>query len=105
MIAIEEPEHGLHPHLLESIVGVLRKMSEGEVGPAPVQIVLATQSSELLEYLKPEEVRFLNRSNDNGSVSVEQADTDNENWRKAYEEYQSLGGLWLSGSLGGVPGS
>lgn len=106
LVAIEEPERGLHPYLLGEMVGVLRKLALGQIGGKAMQVVLATQSSELLEFLEPEEVRFLSRNADDGSVSIDEAPINEEDWRKAYEAHQeSLGSLWLSGSIGGVPGS
>jgi predicted ATPase len=105
LVAIEEPEHGLHPYLLGEMVALLRRLSLGEAGPRPIQIVLATQSAELLNHLEPSEVRFLNRNAEDGSVDVEAAKTDSENWQKAYEAHQeSLSSLWMSGTAGGVPG-
>jgi predicted ATPase len=106
LITIEEPERALHPYLLDELIQMLRKMSTGEIGKKPVQVVLATHSAELLEYVRPEEVRFLTRSREDGSVQVNKAPTDTTNWRRVYEEYnQSLGGIWLSGGMGGVPGA
>ncbi len=106
LITIEEPERALHPYLLDELLQMLRKMSTGEMGRKPVQVVLATHSAELLEYVRPEEVRFLTRSREDGSVQVNQAATDTPNWRRVYEEYnRSLGGIWLSGGMGGVPGA
>ena len=101
LIAIEEPEHGLHPHLVGSIVDLMRELSTRE--ESPIQFLLATQSSDLLEHLKPEEVRFLTRAED-GSVTVVPAPVDTPSWREAYEAHQSsLSSLWLSGAMGGVP--
>ncbi len=101
LVAIEEPEHGLHPHLVGQIVDLMRSLSERT--PAPIQFVLATQSSDLLEHLRPEEVRFLTRTAD-GSVTVEEAPTDTPAWREAYQAHQSsMASLWLSGAVGGVP--
>jgi predicted ATPase len=106
LITIEEPERALHPYLLDELIQMLRKMSTGEIGKKPVQVVLATHSAELLDYVRPEEVRFLTRSQEDGSVQVNQATTDTTNWRRVYEEYnQSLGSIWLSGGMGGVPGA
>jgi len=106
LITIEEPERALHPYLLDELIQLLRKMSTGEIGKKPVQVVLATHSAELLDYVRPEEVRFLTRSQEDGSVRVNQAATDTPNWRRVYETYkQSLGGIWLSGGMGGVPGA
>ncbi len=105
LITIEEPERALHPYLLDELIQLLRKMTTGEIGKKPVQVVLATHSAELLEYVRPEEVRFLTRSPKDGSVQVNQAATGTENWRRVYEEYKrSLGSIWLSGGMGGVPG-
>jgi predicted ATPase len=105
IITIEEPERALHPYLLDELIQFLRKMTTGEIGRKPIQIVLATHSAELLEYVRPEEVRFLTRSPEDGSVQVNEAPTDTTNWQQVYKEYrESLGGLWLSGNLGGVPG-
>jgi predicted ATPase len=104
IVAIEEPEHGMHPYLIGEMVTVLRQIATGAHGRSPLQIVLATQSATLLEFLQPEEVRFLSRKSEDGSVVIEEAPTDSETWQEAYEAHQeSLGNLWLSGSLGGVP--
>lgn len=105
IITIEEPERALHPYLLEELIQLLRKMTTGEIGKKPVQVVLATHSAEMLEYVRPEEVRFLTRSPEDGSVQVNEAPTDSTNWQQVYKEYrESLGSIWLSGSMGGVPG-
>jgi predicted ATPase len=101
LIAIEEPEHGLHPYLLSEIVELLRALSVDPI--APMQVLLATQSSELLDLLRPEEVRFLTRKAD-GSVDVRAADLGSDTWKEAYDAHQSsLASLWLSGTAGGVP--
>ena len=105
LLTIEEPERALHPYLLEELIQLLRKMTTAEIGKKPVQVVLATHSAELLEYVRPEEVRFLTRSPEDGSVQVNEAPTDSTNWQQVYKEYrESLGSIWLSGSMGGVPG-
>jgi predicted ATPase len=105
MLGIEEPERGLHPYLLGKLISFLRDLGHGRVGPRRVQIVLATHSAELLEHLQPEEVRFFSRSPEDGSVIVEEAPTTSPEWEQAFREYQqSMGSLWLSGGMGGVPG-
>lgn len=105
ILAIEDPERGLHPYLMEQVVGTLRQLSLGELGPRAVQVILATHSAELLEYLDPEEIRFFDRSREDGSTDVREAPTDTETWKAAFEEYErSLGSAWLSGGLGGIPG-
>ena len=104
LLAIEEPDRGLHPYLLGQLVSYLRKLATGEIGPRPIRIILATHSPELLNFLKPEEVRFL-RIGPDGGVEVQAPPTDTDEWEKAFKEYsESLGAAWLSGGLGGVPG-
>jgi predicted ATPase len=106
IIAIEEPERGVHPYLMRELVNVLRKLSRGEIGQRAVQVVLATHSAELLEFVEPKEVRFFSRSSDTGETRVELAPLDDPSWPKALREYgNSLGDLWLAGGLGGVPTS
>jgi predicted ATPase len=106
LLAIEEPERGLHPYLLEQFVGFLRKLSRGEIGRAPIQVVLATHSPELLEYLEPNEVRFLGRDPADGSTTVKSVPANDPDWPRYFAEYrESLREAWLSGGLGGVPGS
>jgi predicted ATPase len=96
LLTIEEPERALHPHLLAELLQRLRKLSRGESGRKPVQVVLATHSASLLEYVAPEEVRFLTRSPQDGSVLVSQPATDTLHWRRVYAEYNgSLGGIGL----------
>jgi predicted ATPase len=104
LLAIEEIERGLHPYLIGEVLSTLRKMSRGEIGAKATQIVLATNSAGLLEFVEPKEVRFLSRNPD-GSVTVEEAPTSAADWEQVLNEHQgSLGNLWLSGGLGGVPG-
>ena len=102
LVAIEEPERGLHPFLMGQVVDVLRSLTNPATG-APIQVVLATHSAEMLDFLRPEEVRFLSRGSD-GSVQVEGVATGDPAWEDAFRKYRnSLGDLWLSGGLGGVP--
>jgi predicted ATPase len=103
-ICLEEPERGLHPYLLGQVIDVLRAISQGKHGP-PTQFVLATQSAELLDHVQPHEVRFLERDAE-GGVQARTAPVDDEAWANAIHEYEnSVGQMWLSGSLGGVPGT
>lgn len=105
LVAIEEPERGLHPYLLEQLVAFLRGLTRGEGGRAPIQVVLATHSPELLEYLEPQEVRFVGRDPQTGSTTVKSVPSNDPDWPRYFAEYrESLREAWLSGSLGGVPG-
>ncbi|MFP4599348.1 MAG: AAA family ATPase [Persicimonas sp.] len=105
LVAIEEPERALHPYLMGQLMQFLRDLAHGEIGPAPMQVVLATHSAELLDHVRPEEVRFVDRDPDEGATFVRKPPVDTEDWDETMEVYtDSLGSAWLSGGLGGVPG-
>jgi predicted ATPase len=91
---------------MEQVISFLRTLSEPqEPGVPPIQIVVATHSAELLEYCRPEEVRFLDRNTEDGSLRVHQIDAVSPDWQETFDTYrQSLGSVWLSGGIGGVPG-
>ncbi len=67
MLLIEEPENGLHPSRLRAVVEMLRKLSTGEVGTRPRQVILTTHSPLLLNYARPEEVRIVRRDATTGT--------------------------------------
>lgn len=106
VVAIEEPERGLHPYLIEQLMLLLRKLSRGEVGGKPLQILLATHSTQLVDFAQPSEVRFVDRDPKTGNVTVTAPPIGASEWPAVLEEYkQSMSAVWLSGSLGGVPGA
>lgn len=103
VVAIEEPERGLHPYLLEQLVQLLRSVSRGAFGAKPVQFLLATHSPQLVEFAQPEEVRFVDRDPKTGDVTIRTPPAEEAEWAAAFSEYKhSLGTAWLSGALGGV---
>ncbi len=105
LITIEEPERGFHPYLLGQFVDYLRKLTRGELGAQPIQVLMATHSADLLDHLDPDEVRFLRRRSSDGAVEISEIPTGTDEWQEARREYrESLGDIWLSGGLGGVPG-
>ncbi len=70
IIFIEEPENGLHYSRLQKVIELLRKMSKGEVGFRPHQIIITTHSPLLLNFARPEEVRIFRRT-PNGGTEVQ----------------------------------
>jgi predicted ATPase len=92
MLLIDEPELGLHPHALETILAILQRLSKTR------QVMIATQSVWLVNAVEPEQIivaqkelgRSVFKRLDLGKLSV---------W---LEEY-SLGQLWESNHLGGRP--
>lgn len=102
LLAVEEPERALHPYLLGELISLLRGLTAKP--KEPIQVVLATHSAEILDHLRPEEVRFLTKNEEDGSVEIEQVSVSDPHWDAAWKAHQeSLGGVWLSGGLGGVP--
>jgi predicted ATPase len=93
LISIEEPETGLHPHLSEHIVRIIREASE------PRQLIVTTHNPAFLGYLKPSEVILCDKVD--GFTQLRRAsDVDEiEKFRKHFQ----LGELWVQGALGAIP--
>jgi predicted ATPase len=66
-LLIEEPENGLHPSRLQMVIDILRKISTGEIGNHPRQVILSTHSPLLLNFVQPEEVRVFRRDEKQGT--------------------------------------
>ena len=91
LLLFEEPENGLHPSRLKFVVDVLRKMTTGELGGRPRQIIITTHNPLLLNFAKPEEVRVFTRDAEKGTqvrkmVSIPDAE-------RLFKEF-GLGELW-----------
>lgn len=93
LIAIEEPENGVHPHLSEHIVEILRAASEDR------QLIVTTHNPAFLDYLEPEDIILCDKINGftklRHASDVAQIDTFRKHFR--------LGELWTQGTLGGIP--
>jgi predicted ATPase len=91
-ILIDEPELGLHPYALVVLASLLQQASEKK------QIIVSTQSVELVNQLTPEDVIVTER-HDGASVFHR---LDAEHLKEWLEEY-SLGELWKMNVVGGRP--
>ena len=92
LVAIEEPELGLHPDLLPTLADLLVDASER------TQLVVTTHSDILVDALteKPESIVVCEKHD--GQTEMRRLDrNDLEKWLKDYR----LGELWTSGELGG----
>ncbi len=91
LILLEEPENGLHPSRLQMIMTLLRKITTGEIGNRPRQILLTTHSPLLLNFCRKEEVRIVRRNaeGDTTIAKMEQA----PNIDKLLHEF-AIGELW-----------
>lgn len=99
LTCIEEIDHGLHPHLLDRLVELLRRASR------TTQLLIATHSPSLVNRLRPEELIVCERD-DSGASTIPAVDPDVV--RRMEDEINGelgLGELWFTGVLGGVPSS
>lgn len=91
-IIIDEPELGLHPVAVNKLAAMVRKASE------KIQIILTTQSINLIDNFEPEDIIVTNREN-HVSVFKRLISEDLKVW---LEEY-TLGDLWGQNKLGAQP--
>ena len=96
VLAIEEPERGVHPRRLRDVVDLLRNVTK-----SGRQVVLTTHSPELLNDFRdqPESVLILDR--DDSGTHVTRL-SDRSDWSSELKD-KPLGDIWYSGILGGVP--
>jgi predicted ATPase len=94
LILIEEPENGIHPKRLGEVMGLLRKITRGENGLHPAQVILTTHSPYLLDSidLDTDQVLVFRREAD-GSRAVEPA--DRERLSVFLDEFM-LGEVWFN---------
>ncbi|MDE1178874.1 AAA family ATPase [Paraburkholderia sp.] len=91
-ILIDEPELGLHPYAVNLLADLLKRASEQK------QLIVSTQSVELLNSMEPEDVIVVDRK-DNASTFHRLDATQLQDWLDDY----SLGDLWKQNVLGGRP--
>lgn len=91
-ILIDEPELGLHPYAINRLAEMLKQAS------ADKQVVVSTQSVELLNNFAPEDVIVADR--EDGASTFRRLDADElRDWLEDY----TLGELWKKNILGGRP--
>ena len=92
LIALDEPELGLHPAALEILAGMARAVSEHS------QLVFATQSSVFLDHFEPENIVVVNSRS--GASEFLRLDAEKlAAWRADY----SMGEIWEKNIVGGGP--
>ncbi len=92
VILIDEPELGLHPYAIALLAALIKKASVHS------QVIVATQSSLLLDSFSPEEILVANRV-EGATCYSRPSSSELESWLEDY----SLGQLWEKGWLGGRP--
>jgi len=91
-IIIDEPELGLHPFAIHKLAALIKKVS------AQSQVIISTQSVELVNQFDPEDVITVDRA-ENQSVFHR---LDSKNLYRWLEEF-SLGDIWQKNIIGGQP--
>lgn len=92
VILLDEPEIGMHPAAITLLASIIRSVS------VDTQVILATQSTRLLDKFDPEDVVVADRVK--GATEFSRLDADKlEVWLERY----SLGELWEKNELGGRP--
>lgn len=92
VIIIDEPELGLHPFAINKLAGLIKKAS------ANTQIIISTQSVNLVDNFEPEDIIAVDRENDQ-SVFKRQNSEELKDWLETY----SMSDLWNKNVIGGRP--
>lgn len=93
LMCFEEPENYVHPRLLELIVDLLKGVSER------AQVLVTTHSPYLVDHLELEDLAIVEKKEGRTQVKIIE---DKETMREVLEAL-TLGEIWFSGSIGGVP--
>lgn len=91
-VLIDEPELGLHPYAIHVLAGIFKQVSETS------QLIVATQSTELINELEPEDVIVVDREHEASTFNRLGRD-DLKEWLEDY----ALGELWKRNIFGGRP--
>lgn len=92
-ILIDEPELGLHPYAIQLLAAMVKKAAKRR------QIIISTQSVELLNEFKAEDVLVVEHKDEATSFKR----LDNEKLALWLEDDYTLGDLWKHNILGGRP--
>jgi predicted ATPase len=91
-ILIDEPELGLHPYAINILAALLKRTSEFK------QLIISTQSVELISQFNPEDIIVVDRVNDASTFKR----LNSEELQTWLEDY-SIGELWEKNIIGGRP--
>ena len=93
-IIIDEPELGLHPYAISVLAMLIQKISTQK------QIIISTQSTELINYFKPEDIIVVEKID---NQSIFKRIKNDENLKEWLEEYSSISEIWKLNLIGGQP--
>lgn len=91
-IIIDEPELGLHPVAINKLAALIRKVSDRS------QVIISTQSVNLIDNFSPEDILVTNRKEDGSSFKR----LDSKSLSKWLDDY-TLGDMWGKNLIGAQP--
>ena len=94
-ILVEEPEQGLHPWAIRTLIAHLRAV----IAERRVQVIITTHSEQVLDSVEPAEVLVASRSPLDGTRFRTIAEIVGDSRLEKGE----IGRMWVAGVLGGVP--
>ncbi len=89
IMLIDEPELGLHPYAIETLASLVRHAA------TCCQVIIATQSAELVDYFEPAEIILAERPEDE-TLFTRRSDEELGDWLDEY----SMSELWKKNVLG-----
>ena len=92
-IIIDEPELGLHPFAVTKLAGLLQSV------PQDTQIIISTQSVELVNQFSADDIVVVQRENNHETTFIRQSEDALALWLKDY----AVGELWKKNIIGGRP--
>ena len=94
VIILDEPELGLHPFAISILAGMVKTASRN------CQIILATQSTRLIDEFNPENIVVVERDNEKKRSLFRKLNSDDlSDWLERY----SMSELWEKNVIGGRP--
>ena len=88
VILLEEPENSIHPQRLQDVVRIMREIAAD--GP---QVIMASHSPYLLDYLEPEEVTVFTRDDTGAAHCLRMSDSEKV---KREIKHFNLGEIWTA---------
>lgn len=93
-IIVDEPELGLHPYAITLLAEIIKSTATNK------QIILSTQSVELLNEFSADQIIVVDRSEQNGTTFTKHTEEELSDW---LEDDYSMGDLWKKNIIGGRP--
>lgn len=93
-LIVDEPELGLHPFAISLLAEIIKKTATVK------QVILSTQSVDLLNEFEAHQIIVVNRSEDAGSTFTQYSEDELKEWLK--DDY-AMGDLWKKNIIGGCP--